>query len=78
MLSQAVAPNQPTTNVEQRDPNETILTELEESHLAKQIKLPSQVPASAGGLNKTSKTTPKPPEFRYPLRSRDPSKTYGI
>ncbi|KAJ5872597.1 uncharacterized protein N7529_004950 [Penicillium soppii] len=40
--------------IPERDPNETILTELEECHLAKQIKLPSQVPASAGGLNKTN------------------------
>ncbi|CAG7999728.1 unnamed protein product [Penicillium salamii] len=40
--------------IPERDPNETRITELEESHLAKQIKLPSQVPASAGGLNKTN------------------------
>lgn len=40
--------------LDQRDPNETVPNELEEYHLAKQIKLPSQVPASAGGLNKTS------------------------
>lgn len=43
-------------NGSQRDPNDALPTELEEYHLAKQIKLPSQVPASAGGLNKTSKT----------------------
>lgn len=42
----------------QRDPNEPVASELEEYHLAKQIKLPSQVPASAGGLNKTSMTPP--------------------
>ncbi|CAP98094.1 Transcriptional coactivator [Penicillium chrysogenum] len=40
--------------IPERDPNETVPTELEESHLAKQFKLPSQVPASAGGLNKTN------------------------
>jgi hypothetical protein len=39
----------------QPDPQELTRNELEEYHLAKQIKLPSQVPASAGGLNKTSK-----------------------
>lgn len=38
----------------QPDPQELTRNELEEYHLAKQIKLPSQVPASAGGLNKTS------------------------
>ena len=62
----------PTTNIQQRDPNETLPTELEECHLAKQIKLPSQVPASAGGLNKTSKTISKASESRFPLRSRGP------
>lgn len=40
----------------QRDPNEPEPSELEEYHRAKQIKLPSQVPASAGGLNKTSRS----------------------
>lgn len=44
-------------NGQQRDPNDAVPNELEEYHLARQIKLPSQVPASAGGLNKTSKTT---------------------
>ena len=39
----------------QRDPHDAVRNELEEYHLAKQIKLPSQVPASAGGLNMTSK-----------------------
>lgn len=51
----------PDTNGSQRDPNDAPPTELEEYHLAKQIKLPSQVPASAGGLNKTSKTPPVSP-----------------
>lgn len=46
----------------QPDPSEWVRNELEEYHQAKQIKLPSQVPASAGGLNKTSKKThPLPP-----------------
>ncbi|KAL4896290.1 WD40 repeat-like protein [Aspergillus ambiguus] len=40
--------------IPERDPNELTPNELEEYHLAKQIKLPSQVPASAGGLNKTN------------------------
>ncbi|KAJ5635537.1 Transcriptional coactivator SAGA-type complex Ada1/Tada1 [Penicillium longicatenatum] len=40
--------------IPERDPNEVKPSELEEYHLAKQIKLPSQVPASAGGLNKTN------------------------
>ncbi|KAJ5823096.1 hypothetical protein N7447_005436 [Penicillium robsamsonii] len=40
--------------IPERDPNEKVPTELEESYLAKQFKLPSQVPASAGGLNKTN------------------------
>lgn len=41
--------------IPERDPHEVVPNEVEEYHLAKQIKLPSQVPASAGGLNKTSK-----------------------
>ncbi|KAJ5934569.1 Transcriptional coactivator SAGA-type complex Ada1/Tada1 [Penicillium verhagenii] len=40
--------------IPERDPNEVTPNELEEYQLAKQIKLPSQVPASAGGLNKTN------------------------
>ncbi|KAJ5762508.1 uncharacterized protein N7511_005890 [Penicillium nucicola] len=40
--------------ITERDNYETLPTELEQSHLVKQIKLPSQVPASAGGLNKTN------------------------
>ncbi|KAG2414214.1 hypothetical protein HFD88_003405 [Aspergillus terreus] len=40
--------------IPERDPSEFTHNELEEYHLAKQIKLPSQVPASAGGLNKTN------------------------
>ncbi|KAJ5585374.1 Transcriptional coactivator SAGA-type complex Ada1/Tada1 [Penicillium hispanicum] len=40
--------------IPERDPTDTAPNELDEYHLAKQIKLPSQVPASAGGLNKTN------------------------
>ncbi|KAJ5291158.1 Transcriptional coactivator SAGA-type complex Ada1/Tada1 [Penicillium angulare] len=40
--------------IPERDPNDATPNELEEYHLAKEIKLPSQVPASAGGLNKTN------------------------
>lgn len=39
----------------QPDPHEVAPNELELYYQAKQIKLPTQVPASAGGLNKTSK-----------------------
>jgi hypothetical protein len=38
----------------QPDPNDLVHNPLEEYHQVKQIKLPEQVPASAGGLNKTS------------------------
>lgn len=38
----------------QPDPYELAPNELELYHQAKQIRLPTQVPASAGGLNKTS------------------------
>ncbi|OOQ86563.1 transcriptional co-activator (Hfi1/Ada1) [Penicillium brasilianum] len=49
--------------IAERDSNDTVPNELEIYHQAKQIKLPSQVPASAGGLNKTSKIalSPYPP-----------------
>lgn len=40
--------------IPERDPNDPAPNELEEYYHAKQIKLPSQVPASAGGLNKTN------------------------
>ncbi|KAJ6086030.1 Transcriptional coactivator SAGA-type complex Ada1/Tada1 [Penicillium sp. IBT 16267x] len=40
--------------IPERDPSEVKPSELEQYHLAKQIKLPNQVPASAGGLNKTN------------------------
>ncbi|EPS31235.1 hypothetical protein POX_h09533 [Penicillium oxalicum] len=40
--------------IPERDPNDAPAPELEIYHQAKQIKLPSQVPASAGGLNKTN------------------------
>ncbi|KAJ0416039.1 transcriptional regulator of RNA polII, SAGA, subunit-domain-containing protein [Aspergillus carlsbadensis] len=40
--------------IPERDPHETIPSELEEYHLAKQVRVPNQVPASAGGLNMTN------------------------
>ncbi|KAJ5894455.1 Transcriptional coactivator SAGA-type complex Ada1/Tada1 [Penicillium taxi] len=40
--------------IPERDPNDSIPSELELYNIAKNIKLPSQVPASAGGLNKTN------------------------
>ncbi|KAJ6007975.1 hypothetical protein N7540_011951 [Penicillium herquei] len=40
--------------IPERDHNDVTPSELERYHLAKQMKLPSQVPASAGGLNKTN------------------------
>lgn len=58
-------------NGQQRDPHDAVPNELEEYHLARQIKLPSQVPASAGGLNKTSKTTLSL-RRTYDLRCRTP------
>jgi hypothetical protein len=38
----------------QPDPHLSVHNPLEEYHQAKQIRVPDQVPASAGGLNKTS------------------------
>ncbi|KAL1846058.1 hypothetical protein Plec18167_008873 [Paecilomyces lecythidis] len=40
--------------IQEPDPSEVARNELEEYRQAKQIKLPTQVPASAGGLNKTN------------------------
>ncbi|KAJ5718035.1 hypothetical protein N7488_003681 [Penicillium malachiteum] len=40
--------------IPERDPDDVTPSQLEQYHLAKQMKLPSQVPASAGGLNKTN------------------------
>ncbi|KAK1148305.1 hypothetical protein N8T08_010114 [Aspergillus melleus] len=54
---------------EQRDPNELGPNELEEYHLAKKIKLPSQVPASAGGLNKTNWELEIRKRYAQPLAS---------
>ncbi|ODM15897.1 hypothetical protein SI65_08738 [Aspergillus cristatus] len=55
--------------IPERDPNETVPNELEEYHLAKQIKLPSQVPASAGGLNKTNWELEIRKRYAQPLAS---------
>ncbi|GKZ33252.1 transcriptional coactivator hfi1/ADA1 [Aspergillus brasiliensis] len=52
-----------------RDPHELAPNELEEYHLAKQIKLPSQVPASAGGLNKTNWELEIRKRYAQPLAS---------
>ncbi|KAH8704729.1 transcriptional regulator of RNA polII, SAGA, subunit-domain-containing protein [Talaromyces proteolyticus] len=51
------------------DPQEISRNELEEYHLAKQIKLPSQVPASAGGLNKTNWELEIRKRYAQPLAS---------
>ncbi|EAW13800.1 TADA1 family protein [Aspergillus clavatus NRRL 1] len=48
---------------------EIVPNELEEYHLAKQIKLPSQVPASAGGLNKTNWELEIRKRYAQPLAS---------
>ena len=51
--------------------NQAVANAIYESQNSKQIKLPDSVPASAGGLNKTS-TSPLYqclPERRYHLRS---------
>ncbi|THC89256.1 hypothetical protein EYZ11_011302 [Aspergillus tanneri] len=55
--------------IPERDPDETVPSELEEYHLAKQIKLPSQVPASAGGLNKTNWELEIRKRYAQPLAS---------
>lgn len=51
------------------DPSEWVRDELEEYHQAKQIKLPSQVPASAGGLNKTNWELEIRKRYAQPLAS---------
>ncbi|KAL2011893.1 hypothetical protein VTN00DRAFT_4611 [Thermoascus crustaceus] len=51
------------------DPSEVVRNELEEYHQAKQIKLPSQVPASAGGLNKTNWELEIRKRYAQPLAS---------
>ncbi|RMJ25235.1 transcriptional coactivator HFI1 ADA1 [Aspergillus sp. HF37] len=56
-------------NIPERDPHEPEPSELEEYHLAKQIKLPSQVPASAGGLNKTNWELEIRKRYAQPLAS---------
>ncbi|KAE8390039.1 WD40 repeat-like protein [Aspergillus alliaceus] len=55
--------------IPERDPGETAPNELEKYHLAKQIKLPSQVPASAGGLNKTNWELEIRKRYAQPLAS---------
>ncbi|PWY92951.1 hypothetical protein BO70DRAFT_328414 [Aspergillus heteromorphus CBS 117.55] len=55
--------------IPERDPNENAPNELEEYNLAKQIKLPSQVPASAGGLNKTNWELEIRKRYAQPLAS---------
>ncbi|KAE8145414.1 WD40 repeat-like protein [Aspergillus avenaceus] len=55
--------------IPERDPSETTPNEVEEYHLAKQIKLPSQVPASAGGLNKTNWELEIRKRYAQPLAS---------
>ncbi|KAL4801414.1 transcriptional regulator of RNA polII, SAGA, subunit-domain-containing protein [Aspergillus unguis] len=55
--------------IPERDTQETTRSELEEYHLAKQIKLPSQVPASAGGLNMTNWELEVRKRYAQPLAS---------
>ncbi|KAL4927421.1 transcriptional regulator of RNA polII, SAGA, subunit-domain-containing protein [Aspergillus undulatus] len=55
--------------VPEHDAQETARNELEEYHLAKQIKLPSQVPASAGGLNMTNWELEVRKRYAQPLAS---------
>ncbi|KAL6235393.1 hypothetical protein BDW75DRAFT_230355 [Aspergillus navahoensis] len=55
--------------IPERDPHDTVRNELEEYHLAKQIKLPSQVPASAGGLNMTNWELEVRKRYAQPLAS---------
>ncbi|KAL4917453.1 transcriptional regulator of RNA polII, SAGA, subunit-domain-containing protein [Aspergillus aurantiobrunneus] len=55
--------------IPERDSHETERNELEEYHLAKQIKLPSQVPASAGGLNMTNWELEVRKRYAQPLAS---------
>ncbi|PYH90669.1 WD40 repeat-like protein [Aspergillus ellipticus CBS 707.79] len=55
--------------IPERDPYESAPNELEEYKLAKQIKLPSQVPASAGGLNKTNWELEIRKRYAQPLAS---------
>ncbi|KAL3471709.1 transcriptional regulator of RNA polII, SAGA, subunit-domain-containing protein [Aspergillus californicus] len=55
--------------ITERDSHDTGLNELEEYHLAKQIKLPSQAPASAGGLNMTNWELEVRKRYAQPLAS---------
>ncbi|KAK2762802.1 transcriptional coactivator hfi1/ADA1 [Arachnomyces sp. PD_36] len=51
------------------DPNDLAQNPLDEYHQAKQIKLPEQVPASAGGLNKTNWELEIRKRYAQPLAS---------
>ncbi|KAL4901942.1 hypothetical protein BDW74DRAFT_169895 [Aspergillus multicolor] len=55
--------------IPEHEPQETVRHELEDYHLAKQIKLPSQVPASAGGLNMTNWELEVRKRYAQPLAS---------
>ncbi|RAL07575.1 WD40 repeat-like protein [Aspergillus homomorphus CBS 101889] len=55
--------------IPERDHNEISSNDLAVYHLAKQIKLPSQVPASAGGLNKTNWELEIRKRYAQPLAS---------
>ncbi|KAL4960944.1 transcriptional regulator of RNA polII, SAGA, subunit-domain-containing protein [Aspergillus stella-maris] len=55
--------------IPERDAQESVRNELEGYHLAKQIKLPSQVPASAGGLNMTNWELEVRKRYAQPLAS---------
>ncbi|KKK25597.1 hypothetical protein ARAM_005106 [Aspergillus rambellii] len=55
--------------IPERDPNEPLPNELEEYHLAKQIKLPSQVPTSGAGLNMTNWELEIRKRYAQPLAS---------
>ncbi|KAI9368946.1 transcriptional regulator of RNA polII, SAGA, subunit-domain-containing protein [Aspergillus egyptiacus] len=55
--------------IPERDPHEIMHNELEEYHLAKQIKLPSQAPTSAGGLNMTNWELEVRKRYAQPLAS---------
>ena len=47
----------------------SVITSMNDYHAAKMIRLPDSVPASAGGLNKTSKKHSILPIFRSTLAS---------
>ncbi|PYH47733.1 TADA1 family protein [Aspergillus saccharolyticus JOP 1030-1] len=55
--------------IPERDSHDVSPNDLVDYHLAKQIKLPSQVPASAGGLNKTNWELEIRKRYAQPLAS---------